>query len=93
MVMGGGGRGGAGARGGQRGGGGGAAAAAPDATGKLKLWVKDGLITQAEVHVESKFTLPNGDTRDFHSISKTEIKGVESTQLSIPEDAKKKLGS
>lgn len=80
-------------RGGRGGAGGAGGANTPEASGRLKLWVAEGQVTKAEIHVDSTFTLPNGDSREIQSISRMQIKDIGKATVSIPEEAKKKLGS
>lgn len=64
------------------------------AKGTAKFWVKDGVLSKYEVHLEGKFSFTrNGDTqeRDVNSTTTTEIKDVGSTKVELPDEAKKKL--
>jgi hypothetical protein len=63
-----------------------------DAKGSVKFWVKDGALVKYEFNVQGKFTTGN-DQRDVEIIRTTtvEIKDAGSTQVTVPEDAKKKL--
>lgn len=87
-------------RGGRGGGRGGNAAAdgdrqrpAPEIKGRIKVWVKEGQITRAEVHAETTMNLPNGDSRNMETTTRIDIKDIGKTTLSIPEAAKSALKS
>jgi hypothetical protein len=63
-----------------------------DAKGSVKFWVKDGALVKYEFNVQGKFTTGN-DQREVE-INRTtivEIKDAGSTQVTVPEDAKRKL--
>jgi hypothetical protein len=76
------------------GGAGGATPPAPkNASGSVKFWVKDGALVKYAVHVKGTVTTPNGDERDIDLTTTTEIKNVGSTKVTVPEEAKKKLGA
>jgi hypothetical protein len=59
--------------------------------GSLKVWVKDGVLSKYEYHVEGKMTFNNNDV-EINRTTTVEIKDVGTTKLSVPEEAKKKLG-
>jgi hypothetical protein len=63
-----------------------------DAKGSVKFWVKDGALVKYEFNVQGKFTTGN-DQGEVEIIRTTtvEIKDAGSTQVTVPEDAKKKL--
>jgi hypothetical protein len=60
------------------------------AKGSVKFWVKDGLPTKIELHVEAKVTF-NGNEREVNRTHVTEIKDVGATKATVPEEAAKKL--
>lgn len=86
LTFGRGGRGGAG-------GGGQTPAAAKNASGSVKFWLKDGGLVKYAVNVKGTVTTPSGDERDVDLTTTTEIKNVGSTKVTVPEEAKKKLGA
>jgi hypothetical protein len=78
--------------GGRRGGGGGGGG--PEisgAKGKVKFWVKDGVLAKYEVNVSGSFSF-NDQTRDIDRTTTTEIKDVGSTKVDVPAEAAAKLG-
>jgi len=58
--------------------------------GSVKFWVKDGVLTKMEAKVEAKMEF-NGNEVDASRTTTTEIKAIGSTQVNVPEAAKKKL--
>lgn len=76
---------------GRRGGGGGQAPATPNAKGSVKLWVKDGMLTKFETKISGKRPNRDGEEMDFERTTTTEISNVGTTQLNVPDEAKKKL--
>jgi hypothetical protein len=65
---------------------------ATNTKGWVKFWVKDGLLTKYEFNVQGK--IPANDDQREIEINRTttvEIKDVDSTKVSVPEAAKKKL--
>jgi hypothetical protein len=80
-------------RGGQGGGGGNA----PDTSGlkgTVKFWVKDGMLSKYESHIEGKMTGGRNNTGfDVKRTTTVEIKDVGSTKLAVPAEAKKKLSA
>jgi hypothetical protein len=72
-------------------GGGGGGATANNATGNVKFWVKDGVLTKYEYHVKGSVNF-NGEDREVDRTSTTEISKVGETKVVVPEAAKKKLG-
>lgn len=58
--------------------------------GWVKFWVKDGLLSKLETKVEAKMEF-NGNEFDASRTTTTEIQKVGTTQVNVPEDAKKKL--
>jgi hypothetical protein len=92
-----------GGRGGRGGGGGGAPPAAgadagappagptfTDVKGTLKFWVTDGVLSKYESHITGTMSF-NGNDRPIDTDTTTEITGVGSTPLNVPDDAKAKL--
>jgi hypothetical protein len=61
------------------------------AKGSVKFWVKDGILTKYEFKTQGKAEF-NGNEVDVDRASTVEIKDVGTTQVNIPEGAKKKLG-
>jgi len=81
-------------RGGRGGQGGGQTSPAPkNGSASAKFWLKDGGIVKYVVNVKGTVTTPNGDERDVDLTTTTEIKNVGSTKVTVPEEAKKKLGA
>ncbi|MBM3824245.1 MAG: hypothetical protein FJ404_15380 [Verrucomicrobia bacterium] len=60
------------------------------AKGSVKLWIKDGVLLKMETKVQGKMSF-NGNDIDIDRTSTTEFKDVGTTQVTIPEEAKKKL--
>lgn len=58
--------------------------------GSLKVWLKDGVLSKYQYHVEGKMNFNNNDV-EINRTTTVEIKDVGATKLSIPEEAKKKL--
>jgi hypothetical protein len=58
--------------------------------GSLKVWVKDGVPSKYQYHVEGKMTFNNNDV-EINRTTTVEIKDVGTTKLNVPEEAKKKL--
>lgn len=63
-----------------------------NAKGSVKFWVKDGEITQYEYKVQGQMDW-NGNDVEIDRDTTVKIKDVGSTQVTIPEGAKTKLGS
>jgi hypothetical protein len=63
---------------------------ANNATGNVKFWVKDGVLTKYEFHVKGSINF-NGEDRDVDRTTTTEISKVGDTKVVVPEAAKKKL--
>jgi len=68
------------------------AAESPDASGSMRFWIKDGLLSKYEYVVRGKITAGE-DKKEIEVIRTTtvEIKDVGAVKVSLPEDAKKKL--
>jgi hypothetical protein len=82
-----------GGRGGRGGQGGGQTPPAPkNASGTVKYWVKDGALTKYSVTAKGTVAIPGGDEREVERVTTTEFKNIGSTKISVPEEAKKKLG-
>lgn len=62
-----------------------------EAKGSVKFWLKDGLLAKYEYSVQGKMTTRDGNERDVDRTTKIEISSVGTTQVDVPEDAKKKL--
>lgn len=61
-----------------------------DPKGSVKFWVKEGALAKMEVHVSGSMSF-NGNDRAVDRTTTTEISGVGSTKVEVPEEAKKKL--
>jgi len=61
-----------------------------DARGSARFWVKDGLLSKLEVHVEGTMKF-NENEMKIDRTTTTEVKEVGSTKLEIAEEAKQKL--
>jgi hypothetical protein len=85
-------RGGRGGAGGGGGGGGQPPAAPKNASGSVKIWLKDGVLAKYQVHVKGTVAGRNGD-QERDVTTTVEIKNVGSTKVEVPEEAKKKLGA
>jgi hypothetical protein len=75
-------------RGGRRGGGGGTTIT--NATGSVKFWVSNGVLSKYEFHVKGTVSF-NGNDRDVDRDTTVEITDVGTTKVEVPDDAKKKL--
>jgi hypothetical protein len=63
-----------------------------NAKGSVKYWVKDGILTKFESHLQGKITMgPDQDEQDFDMTRTFEIKDIGSTKLDAPAEALKKL--
>jgi hypothetical protein len=60
--------------------------------GTVKFWVKDGVLTKYQYHLEGTMTF-NGDDNDVDRTVTVEIKDIGSTKVTIPDEAKAKLSS
>ena len=61
-----------------------------DAKGSVKFWLKDGALAKMELKVSGSMSF-NGNDRSLERTTTTEISGVGSTKVEVPEEAKKKL--
>jgi hypothetical protein len=61
-----------------------------NASGNVKFWIKDGMLTKYEFHVKGSMSF-NGQDRDVDRTTTTEISKVGETKVIVPEAAKKKL--
>jgi len=61
-----------------------------DAKGTVKFWITGGNLSKYETHVTGKVSF-NGNDRDVDRTSTTEIKDVNTTKVTVPDDALKKL--
>lgn len=64
-----------------------------NASGSVKVWLKDGALAKLQVHVKGTVTGRNGEDREIDRTTTTEIKEVGSTKVQVPDTAKKKLGT
>ncbi len=71
---------------------GGQAPEAKNAKGSAKFWVKDGSLTKVQVKVSGTISF-NGEDRDMGRTTTHEIKSVGTTEVKVPEDASKAIGS
>jgi hypothetical protein len=84
-------------RGGQQGGGGGGGGnfPPPDTSGlkgTAKFWVKDGVLSKYETHVEGKMVFGRDNREmEMNRTTTVEVKDVGSTKVDVPAEAKKKL--
>ena len=69
---------------------GGEAPEVADPKGKVKFWVKDGVLSKYEYNVQGKMTFNNNDV-DIDRTTTVEIKDVGTTKVAVPDEAKKKL--
>jgi hypothetical protein len=58
--------------------------------GSVKFWVQDGKLVKYQYHVQGTVSF-NGNDRDADRTTTVEIKGVNSTKIEVPADAKKLL--
>jgi hypothetical protein len=58
--------------------------------GTVKFWVKDGVLTKYQYHVQGSVSFNNND-REIDRTTTVEIKDVGATSVQVPEEAKKKL--
>lgn len=72
--------------------GGGGPIQATGAKASVKFWVKDGVLSKYEHHVQGTVSF-GGQDRDIDRTTTVEIKDVGATTVTVPEDAKKKLSS
>jgi hypothetical protein len=82
-----------GGRGGRGGDGGQTPPAPKNASGSVKFWIQNGALAKYVVTVKGTITIPGGDEREVERITTTEFKNVGSTKVTVPEEAKKKLGT
>lgn len=75
-----------------RGGQGGQAPEPKNAKGSVKFWVKDGQLTKYQVRVSGTLSF-NGEDRDMARTTTYEIKDVGTTEVKVPKEATKALGS
>jgi hypothetical protein len=61
-----------------------------NASGSIKFWIKDGMLSKVEENVKGTISF-NGDDRDIDRTTTTEFKDVGSTTIEIPDEAKAKL--
>jgi hypothetical protein len=58
--------------------------------GSAKFWMKDGVLSKYEFHVEGTVSF-NGNDREVNRTTTVEIKDVGTTKVQVPDEAKKKL--
>ena len=58
--------------------------------GSVKFWVKDGKLVKYQYHIQGAVSF-NGNDRDVDRTTTVEISDVNTTKISAPDDAKKKL--
>jgi hypothetical protein len=61
-----------------------------NASGSIKFWIKDGIISKVEHNVKGSVSF-NGNDRDIDRTTTIEFKDVGSTTVKIPDEAKAKL--
>lgn len=71
-------------------GGTGAGPSVSNAKGSVKFWVRDGLLSKYELHLQGTMSF-GGNDRDVDRTTTVEIKDVGKTTVTVPEEAKKKL--
>jgi hypothetical protein len=60
--------------------------------GSVKFWVKDGALTKYEFNLQGKITFDQGQNEmGMNQTTTVEIKGIGTTKVGLPEEAKKKL--
>lgn len=62
-----------------------------NAKGNVKFWVKDGVLSKVQYHLEGTINI-NGDDRDMNRTTTVEVKDIGSTKIEVPADAKAKMG-
>ena len=63
-----------------------------NAKGSVKFWVKDGELVKFEFNLQGTVSF-NGNDRDVNRTTTVEIKNVGATQVTVPDEAVKKLSS
>ncbi len=61
-----------------------------DAKGTVKFWVKEGVLTKYEYHVQGKVSFNNNDM-DIDRTTTVEMKDIGKAKIEVPEEARKKL--
>jgi hypothetical protein len=61
-------------------------------SGSVKIWLKDGAVAKFQVHVKGTVAGRDGE-QERDMTTTTEIKDVGTTKVTVPEEAKKKLGA
>jgi hypothetical protein len=64
-----------------------------DPKGSVKFTIKDGAVTEYQVHLTGSVSFNGGDPRDVDRTTTTDITNVGSTTVDVPDDAKAKLSS
>ncbi len=62
-----------------------------NAKGTLKLWTKDGVVSKMEIHLTGSRSF-NGQDTEVNQITTTTVKDIGTTKVTVPDEAKKKLG-
>jgi len=75
-------------RGGRRGGGN--PPASENEKASVKFWVKDGVLSKYELHVQGTMSF-NGNSMEVDRTTTVEIKDIGTTRITVPEAAQKKL--
>jgi hypothetical protein len=60
------------------------------AKGSVKIWLKDGMLSKYEYHIQGKISF-NGNDREIDRTTTVEIKEVGGVKVTVPEEAAKKL--
>jgi hypothetical protein len=61
--------------------------------GTVKFWIKDGVLTKYVTKVTGTMKNQDGDDTDIDRTITVEIKGVGTTKITVPDEAKKKMTS
>jgi len=70
---------------------GGAGTTVSDAKGSVKFWIKDGVLTKFQTKVSGTVTR-DGNDRDVDRTTTVEIKDIGATKITVPDEAKSKMG-
>ena len=63
-----------------------------NAKGSIKVWLKDAKLAKVQVKISATMSI-QGEERDVTRTTTYEVKNVGSTEVVVPEEAKKKLGT
>ncbi len=61
-----------------------------EAKGSVKIWLKDGMVSEYQFTVQGHVEF-NGNGRDVNRTTTVEIKDIGSTKVEVPDEAKKKI--